>query len=562
MKTKNLPIRAILLSTSLFLYLLFVIALSVFSCVFFARSTTNKSNELIDATAKQITYNYENYINSILNTASVIQSEINEEKSFEELSASFDSLLELKSELLAIELYDSEKNLLCKDSRTESVFPSDSDQWFTSAYEDQTIHYFEPMINNDANVYNILFSKALTNGKSRKKIVLKMAIDFKEIIDLNYKTDLGESGHITVIDDQYNVVYSSAQNAAEDIVFLQDLILGQDHVHTRGHAFTLNVDTIGNSAWRIAIFYNTDDVKQAIERFLIVVIIFSAGMLAAGVAAALFITRKITVPIKRLENTMAKIDREMTPVPIKDGIAIKEVTNLSFAYNKMISQIRDLMEQVVQEQKNQRKSELKALQHQINPHFLYNTLDSIVYMINDDRKQDAQKMVIALAKLFRISISRGNNIIPVQDELEHVRNYLIIQSMRYKDSFSYEIEAAPECMQYKVMKLILQPIVENCIYHGLKNKIDPGFIRITAKIEGENLVFKIADNGYGMKEETIKLLYERFNNPDLSDGVGLKNVYQRLRIYYGERAFLHIESEIDCGTEITISIPVEINRNE
>ena len=562
MKRKNIPIRAVLLSTSLLLYLIFVIALSVFACVFFARSTSEKSNELINATAKQITYNYENYLNSILNTASVIQSELNEEKTSEELSSSFDSLMELKSELLAVELYDTEKNLLCKDTRSAEVYPTASDQWFTSASEDQTIHFFEPMINDDANVYNIIFSKALTNGKFHKKVILKMVIDFKEIIELNYKTDLGESGHITVIDDQYNVVYSSTEDAAQDLRFLKNVILGQDHVHTRGHAFTLNLDTIGNSAWRIAIFYNTDDVKQAIESFLIVVIIFSAGMLAAGVCAALFITRKITVPIKKLETTMAKIEREMTPVTIKDGVAIKEVTNLSLAYNKMICQIRDLMDQVVTEQKNQRKSELKALQHQINPHFLYNTLDSIVYMINDDRKQDAQKMIIALAKLFRISISRGNNIIPVQDEIEHVRNYLLIQSMRYKNSFSYEITAAPECLHCKIMKLILQPIVENCIYHGLKNKIDPGFIRITADIEKDNLVFKIADNGYGMKKETIKLLYERFNNPDLSDGVGLKNVYQRLSLYYGERAFLHIESEIDCGTEITLSVPVEVNGNE
>ena len=215
MKRKNIPIRAVLLSTSLLLYLIFVIALSVFACVFFARSTSEKSNELINATAKQITYNYENYLNSILNTASVIQSELNEEKTSEELSSSFDSLMELKSELLAVELYDTEKNLLCKDTRSAEVYPTASDQWFTSASEDQTIHFFEPMINDDANVYNIIFSKALTNGKFHKKVILKMVIDFKEIIELNYKTDLGESGHITVIDDQYNVVYSSTEDAAQ-----------------------------------------------------------------------------------------------------------------------------------------------------------------------------------------------------------------------------------------------------------------------------------------------------------------------------------------------------------
>ena len=183
-------------------------------------------------------------------------------------------------------------------------------------------------------------------------------------------------------------------------------------------------------------------------------------------------------------------------------------------------------------------------------------------MIDMDQKTDAQNMIIALAKLFRISISRGNNIIPVKDEIEHVKNYLYIQSMRYKDAFTFEIKVDPECYKYKVMKLILQPIVENSIYHGLKNRVDAGLIEIEGHMENSNLILSITDNGYGISKEKIKDLYEKFNNPDLNDGVGLKNVYQRLRLYYGEESYLKIFSEEDEYTKIVISIPVEVIENE
>ena len=259
---------------------------------------------------------------------------------------------------------------------------------------------------------------------------------------------------------------------------------------------------------------------------------------------------------------MSSTDFKGDIVEIDPNTGTKEIYSLSKSYNEMTQEIKNLMKKVVEEQKNQRKSELKALQNQINPHFLYNTLDSIVWMIQEDQKEDAQNMIIALAKLFRISISRGNNIIPVKNEIEHVKNYLYIQSMRYKDAFTYKINVDEECYKYKVMKLILQPIVENSIYHGLKNRVDDGLIEIDGHMEGTNLILTITDNGYGISPEKIQDLYEKFNNPDLNDGVGLKNVYQRLRLYYGENSYLKIDSVEDEYTRIIISIPVEVMDDE
>ena len=276
----------------------------------------------------------------------------------------------------------------------------------------------------------------------------------------------------------------------------------------------------------------------------------------------MLVTKELTSPLKQLERMMSATDFKGEIPELNPETGTKEIYSLSKAYNEMTQEIKNLMHQVVEEQKNQRKSELKALQNQINPHFLYNTLDSIVWMIQEDQKEDAQNMIIALAKLFRISISRGNNIIPVKNEIEHVKNYLYIQSMRYKDAFTYEIHVDEECYKYKVMKLILQPIVENSIYHGLKNRVDDGLIEIEGHMDGKNLILTLTDNGYGISPEKIQDLYDKFNNPDLNDGVGLKNVYQRLRLYYGEESYLKILSEEDEYTKIIISIPVEVMDDE
>jgi two-component system sensor histidine kinase YesM len=218
--------------------------------------------------------------------------------------------------------------------------------------------------------------------------------------------------------------------------------------------------------------------------------------------------------------------------------------------------INELMEQIITKQGALRKSQLKALQNQINPHFLYNTLDSIIWMIENRKNDKASDMLVALARLFRIGISNGNEIISVRSEIEHVRNYLLIQNMRYADSFIYEFDLDEAAMSAKTMKLILQPIVENCLYHGLKNKIDMGNIKIRAYIEGDFLVLSVSDNGYGMRKETIDAIYKSFEDDTVSSSVGLKNIYQRIMIYYDKNAEVIIESKLDNGTTITIKEPM------
>ena len=197
-----------------------------------------------------------------------------------------------------------------------------------------------------------------------------------------------------------------------------------------------------------------------------------------------------------------------------------------------------------------------VLQNQINPHFLYNTLDVIVWMIENEKSGDAVKAVTALARFFRISLSRGKTVIPVSDEVEHVRNYLMIQEMRFKNKFTYQFDVKEETKQLGTVKLILQPLVENAIYHAMEFMDDDGELTVKAYLEGEELVLSVTDNGCGMTQErAAALLRGDFVQTGKGSGVGLRNVQERIQLVFGEKYGLRILSEPDEGTCIEIHIP-------
>ena len=214
------------------------------------------------------------------------------------------------------------------------------------------------------------------------------------------------------------------------------------------------------------------------------------------------------------------------------------------------------MDKVRSEETALRKTELKALQAQINPHFLYNTLDSIQWMCEQGRTEDATKMVGALAKLFRISISRGHELITISDEVKHAQNYLIIQSYRYRNQFAYSFDVEKGLENCLCNKITIQPLIENAIYHGIDRMVDEGEIKIsisTAPDDENDIIIKVEDNGIGMTEEQCRKILQKEKSD--SSGIGVKNVNDRLRIYFGEKYGISIESELDVGTTVIIRIP-------
>ena len=215
--------------------------------------------------------------------------------------------------------------------------------------------------------------------------------------------------------------------------------------------------------------------------------------------------------------------------------------------------IQSLMEKVHNEEIVLRKTELKALQAQINPHFLYNTLDSIQWMCEQDNSKEAVEMVGALAKLFRISISHGNEFITIRDELRHAESYLIIQSYRYKNQFTYSFDVDESLLEYMCNKITIQPFIENAIYHGLDRMVDEGEIRICVHGDGKDIVITVSDNGLGMTKEQCETILKKDRSD--SKGIGVKNVNDRLKIYFGDKYGISIDSELDVGTTVTIRIP-------
>ena len=226
---------------------------------------------------------------------------------------------------------------------------------------------------------------------------------------------------------------------------------------------------------------------------------------------------------------------------------------LSDSFGHMVLQIKRLMEQARNEEINLRKTELRALQAQINPHFLYNTLDSILWMCEQGKNAEAVRMVNALATLFRISISRGHELITIRSELQHAESYLKIQSYRYKNQFTYVFDADETCLDYLCNKITLQPIIENAIYHGINGLVDEGSILVTVKSDGDDILFTVEDNGTGMEPEQIEAIMSKERSDHA--GIGIKNVNDRLKIYFGSRYGIQIDSVPDEGTKVYIRMP-------
>ena len=230
-----------------------------------------------------------------------------------------------------------------------------------------------------------------------------------------------------------------------------------------------------------------------------------------------------------------------------------EFGEMNRVFNETTRKIEELMHEATNSKLLNKEMEFKALQAQINPHFLYNTLDAIGWLCEEERCQDAVEMVNALAKLFRISISKGHELITIQKEVEHAKSYLKIQNFRYKNQFSYDFQIEEDCLQYYCNKITLQPIIENAIYHGLDRMVDEGHIQIRIYSEGEDVIFRVEDNGVGMSEEQCRSILHK--EPGDNSGIGIKNVNDRIKIYFGKEYGLSIESELDVGTCVTIRMP-------
>lgn len=558
---RNFSIRFKLTFYTIICFFVFLGCVVGIASILYTTSNQSIINNQIINTSKQVVANYELYFDSAIDVSNAIQEKIDNIDVLENKPAVrqyFDDVLAMKSEIISISLYDENGSLIVANTNYVDEGDKSEDESFKNAMEEPLINIFSAVGYAD-NRYAFTLSHCMDFNREANEGVALIEFDFTKIVRLIYQSDLGENGHIAIFDRNYSVVYSSAQGfVVEDLNATRDLILGTSTTQINGQSFNLYVSTISNTGWKVAVFTNNSQIYSVFYSFITILVIVTIVLSAIYVWIVYIIVKQVTYPLYRLQSEMNKVRdlnfEEKKKVYRKGN---KEIVQLEDTYNEMMKRIRDLAEKIVQEQENQRKSELKALQNQINPHFLYNTLDSIIYMIDKGENQKAEEMIVALSKFFRISISKGRTIISLRDEIEHVRNYLLIQKIRFGEHFSYYINVDKDLYQYSCLKLILQPLVENAIEHGLNDDENDGRIDINVYQDEKNIIFEVKDNGYGISEERLETIYQSFHDDNIHEGVGLKNVYQRIKIYYGEKADLIINSIIDEGTIIKIIIPKE-----
>ena len=390
-------------------------------------------------------------------------------------------------------------------------------------------------------------------------VYITIDYEFSEIAKYIDNVGIGRHGYCFITDSGGNIIYHPQQQLIfsgiknENTDFIKGL---SDGVHYEKNVIYA-ITTTEYSLWRVVGLSFTDELT--VERrtqiiFSIAISFFCCGIIALIVLRAY--SKIVNAPVRSLIKAMNAFENQAENFRYKGGNeSVTELRIISSSFEHMANTIQNLMERVHREEQELRKTELKALQAQINPHFLYNTLDSIQWMCEQGKTKDAAEMVRALARLFRISISRGRELITIKEELQHAEKYHIIQSYRYRSQFSYTIDASDELMDCLCNKITIQPLIENAIYHGIDRMVDEGEIKITVKPaeDDDDILITVSDNGVGMtKEQCGKILAKDRSD---SGGIGVKNVNDRLKIYFGKKYGLSIESELDVGTTVTVRIP-------
>jgi len=459
-----------------------------------------------------------------------------------------------------------------------SVSP-EREGWFSAAQERiENLHFSTPHVQNlfvDPDyryrwVVSLSRHVELTRDGAIESGVLLVDMSYSGIEQICKDVDLGagQGGYLYLVDGAGEIVYHPRQQLIyaglleENNASAAAYADGSHNEVFQGQRRQVTVKTVGYTGWKlVGVAPARSWMDASLQPML-----FGLTLLLFGIFLIAFlnylISARISDPIRRLELSIRELDRDLGSVRIEEG-GCYEVQRLSHAISAMVSTMRHLMDDIVRQEEQKRRSELEVLQSQINPHFLYNTLDSVIWMTESGQQQEAIRMVTSLARLFRISLSKGKSIIPLADELEHARHYMNIQQIRYKNKFVTRIEAGPGTEGLYTLKLIVQPILENAIYHGMPGVEDDGEITVSAYREGEDLMIDVRDNGLGMRPDVAASLLDE-DRPEVGtggSGIGVRNVHQRVTLTFGEGYGLTIFSEPDEGTLVRIRLPA-LSREE
>lgn len=572
---KHIKISSIQSIITLSFTAVMVVSMLIISFALFRMFSDNAENRAAFSTQQimdQVNINFEVYLKGMLEISDVIRSNLSAETKFnkESIVNLLDVTSKIRKDIVTMAVYTKSGQLVISNpsSQYDNNFSVLDQDWFINSVSNPIDYIFQPphvqRIFEGKRPWVVSLCKGSTfydQNNNLQEWVIMVDMNFSIIEQLCKKVSLGKTGYIYVIDKNGKIIYHPQQQLiytglkSENINNALSRGVGSYFDKFEGKQRIMTVKNISYTDWKMVGISYVDELtenKRNLESYLFLIVIFG---LVFEIGASIFISQKVSQPIKRLERKMKMVENGNFDIYLEVK-GEDEVKKLSKSFNIMVARIKQLMQEIIIEQEAKRKSEFRALQAQINPHFLYNTLDSIVWMNENNKHEGVTIMVAALAKFFRVSISKGNEIISVSDEIEHARSYLIIQEVRYKDKFDFIIDIQPEVLEYKTLKLILQPIIENAIYHGINQLHEKGEIRIKAAIENDNILFSVADNGYGIKPSVLKNILVMESQNEQTSGVGLKNVNERIKLCYGKDYGIEINSELDVGTTVIIRIPL------
>lgn len=484
-----------------------------------------------------------------------------------DLSKAFDLLYDAsKSNLKQLSLFSEDGTLLF--SSPAAVLKNHADatneEWFAQTIQKSAdICFYPPQVQHlfaeqdYASTIPMCRPVLLTKGKQLEKGILLMDLNYSAFARMIEDAVSEQDGCIYLTDANGSIIYHPqkwilTESEKEEC---RAAALSSGEPHREGRIYTCST-RIGYTGWILVSRLEHSPLQAAGPKAKAFYLMMAMVFITIIVVLNVLLSYYVAGPFRQLESAVQKIKGDhldFTPGPS----GIYEIQSLGSAISHMAARIQELIQNINREHELKRKSEMDALQSQIHPHFLYNTLDVIVWLIENEKPKEAARAVVLLAKFFRISLSRGKQIITVKNEMAHVESYLGIQNLKYQNRFAWHIETSPETEQLSTLKLILQPLVENAIGHGILRMPDEGEILVKSMLQGEELLFIVEDNGCGMTEETVEqLLKGEIESSGGHSGIGVKNVNQRIKLYFGERYGLEIESEFDEGTKITVHLPI------
>lgn len=588
MKKKNLSarfigrfssIQSVIFATVAVLVLSAVVIVTGVSMRFTNTSIFENSSQYTQTIIQQMNQNIDSYIDYMENIAYLISSnedvqdylfsdEIDSEGRYRILKQ-FETILDSRSDIRNVGIISKSGRMLINNG-SKSVnhdLNINTQEWYTQALNSPegatlTSSHVQHIISGER-PWVITLSRGIRDrsGSGEKEGVFFIDLNYSAISALCDQSTVGTKGYAFILDAKGNIVYHPQQQQlynelqTENISLIMDTDEDTVLTGTGNNGKLYSISRSDKTGWTVVDCTNVRELLSKSRQAQSIYVLTAVVLVIVALLFSRFMARSITLPIQKLRDSMKKVQEGDFSVSDVVVDSRNEIGSLTKSFDVMTHRIQELMEQNVHEQEQKRKSELKALQSQINPHFLYNTLDSIIWMAEGKKNEEVVLMTASLARLLRQSISNEDEVVPIANEVEYARGYLTIQKMRYKDKLEFQIEVDPSILHIPLIKLVLQPIIENAIYHGLKYKESKGLLIIKGFPKDGNAVLQVIDDGVGMDEETLAHIYDRHKVNYHSNGVGVYNVQKRLKLYYGEDYGITYESVVGKGTTATITIP-------